>query len=57
MKNGSNSRSKKSKIAISTNSYIIVMMVFQLILSLIAAFFSVLWSTYVADNAWYLELN
>jgi hypothetical protein len=55
MKNGSNSRSKKSKIAISTNSYIIAMMIFQLVLSLAAAIYTTFWSKINGEKAWYLK--
>ena len=54
MKNGTSARSKTSKIARATNQYIIVTMVSQLILSIIAAVVTSLWTFFRGDRYWYI---
>lgn len=54
MKNGSNAKSKTSKITKQTNSYIIVTMVIQLVLSIVAAVITSLWTFYTGDEHWYI---
>ena len=54
MKNGSNARSKTSKIAVATNGYIIITMVFQFSLSLIAALITSFWTYNKGAEYWYL---
>ena len=54
MKNGSNSRVKVSKIALTTNKYILVTMLFQFILSSTAAVTTSIWTYYKGQNYWYL---
>ncbi len=44
MKNGSNARIKTSKIALTTNRYILVTMLFQFILSITAAITTSIWT-------------
>jgi len=57
MKNGTNSRNKISKIARATNNYIVVTMIFQLVLSIIAATVTSLWTYYRGDWYWYIYPN
>jgi len=54
MKNGTNARAKTSKIAVATNNYIVVTMVFQFCLSLIAAFITSFWTYNKGADYWYL---
>lgn len=54
MKNGTNARSKTSKIQKSTNIYIVITMLFQLALSIVAAFVTSLWTYFRGDNYWYI---
>jgi len=54
MKNGSNAVTKTSKIAKATNNYILVTMLFQLVLSLVAAVATSLWTYYKGGEYWYL---
>ena len=54
MKNGTNARSKTSKIARQTNHYIIITMIFQLCLSLAAAILTSLWTYYRGADYWYI---
>ena len=54
MKNGSNAVAKTSKIAKATNNYILVTMLFQLVLSLVAAVATSLWTYYKGGEYWYL---
>ena len=54
MKNGTNAVAKTSKIAKSTNNYILITMLFQLCLSLIAAVATSLWTYYKGADYWYL---
>ena len=57
MMNGTNAKSKVSKIAKATNNYILVTMLIQFILSLIAAVASSIWTYYNGDKYWYLYPN
>ena len=57
MKNGTNAKSKVSKISKATNNYILVTMLFQFILSLVAAIASSIWTYYNGDDYWYLYPN
>ena len=54
MKNGSNARAKTSKIAKSTNKYILITMILQLCLSLIAAGCTSMWTYFRGSDYWYL---
>ena len=54
MKNGSNARAKTSKIAKSTNKYILITMILQLCLSLIAAVCTSIWTYFRGADYWYL---
>jgi len=54
MKNGTSARVKTSKIAKQTNTYILITMLFQLILSLIASVITSLWTYFEGDKCWYI---
>ena len=55
MKNGTNARSKKSKIEVSTNNYIIVIMLIQVAVCLFGAAYAVIWQNQIGEAAWYLD--
>ena len=54
MKNGTNAVAKTSKIAKATNNYIVITMIFQFILSNVAAVATSIWTYYRGDDYWYL---
>ena len=54
MKNGTNARSKTSKIAKSTNNYIMVTMLFQFCLSIAAAILTSMWTYFRGADYWYI---
>lgn len=54
MKNGTNAVAKTSKIAKATNNYIVITMIFQFILSVVAAVATSIWTYYRGDDYWYL---
>lgn len=54
MKNGTNAKSKVSKIAKSTNNYILLTMLIQLVFSLVAAVITSLWTYFKGDEYWYI---
>ena len=49
MKNGTNARAKQSKISAQTNTYIIITMLFQLVLSLVASVITSLWTYFKGE--------
>jgi magnesium-transporting ATPase (P-type) len=57
MKNSVKSRSKFSKLERSTNTYIIIIIFFQIIVSLIAAFANTIWEIVYYEDFPYLRLN
>ena len=54
MKNGTNAKAKTSNIAKSTNNYILVTMLLQLMLSLAAAAITSTWTYYQGSKYWYI---
>lgn len=54
MKNGTNARAKQSKISAQTNTYIIITMLFQLVLSLVASVITSLWTYFKGEECWYI---
>ena len=54
MKNGSNAVAKTSKIAAATNNYILITMLFQFILSVVAAVATAIWTYYRGADYWYI---
>ena len=54
MKNGTKPKPKTSKIAKSTNTYIMVTMLIQLVFSLVAGTITVLWTGIRGEDYWYI---
>lgn len=57
MMNSTKTKSKKSKIQISTNKYILLTMCIQLVLSLSASLVLSIWTYYRGANYWYIYPN
>ena len=57
MMNSTKAKSKKSKIQISTNNYILLTMLIQFILSLSASLVLSIWTYYSGADYWYIYPN
>lgn len=57
MKNSANSRHKFSKLEIATNIYIIVIVLLQMIVSLVGAIYTTVWSVKNENTHFYLQIT
>ena len=57
MMNSTKSKPKKSKIEVSTNNYIIVIMLIQVIICCFASVWATTWGNWEIGSHWYLDLD
>ncbi len=57
MMNSINSKAKLSKLERATNTYILMMVLLQIVMCLLASLYTSIWTIQSAWEFWYLELN